>query len=73
MLFVAIDPLFAVAQHSKISADTYPRADVVMRINTVVSVLASPMICEVNAQWNAFRCRIMRKLTVLGVERTVVS
>ena len=62
MLLVAIETLFAVAEHRKVAADTLAGTHIHMREWAVVAVTA-PSGDEVDTKRSTFRCWVVREIT----------
>lgn len=65
VLLITIQPLFAVAEDSKVSADPFPFTDIHVREETAASCTTT-FVEEVDAKRCTFGCRIMGELTSFG-------
>lgn len=65
MLLITVQPLFAVTQDCKVSANPFAFTDVDMREETPASC-ATALVEKMNTERRAFRCGIMRELASFG-------
>jgi len=71
VLFVAVQTLSTVPKHSKVTADTVALADMDVRIEARLAVLAFPVVRKMDAERNPLRRRIMRQRARRRIQRAL--